>query len=240
MTEKKQKKTVAIMQPTYLPWLGYFGLMKSVDLFIILDSVQFARRSWQQRNQIKTANGPIWLTVPVLSKGKRDQLINEVEIDLDRDFPRNHIKTLELNYKKTPHFDAYMPSLLTSFNYGSNYLTDLTVALITSIRDALGITTPMRRASSFGAVGSNADLLASLCELAGATEYISPPGSKEYLDKSDAFVKCGIPLYYFEYTHPQYPQRYGDFIPFMSIVDLLFNCGPESLKIIEQGCKVAK
>lgn len=233
-------KRVAIMQPTYLPWLGYFGLMKSVDLFILLDSVQFARRSWQQRNQIKTANGPIWLTVPVLSKGKRDQLITEVEIDRSRDFPQSHQKTLELNYKKAPHFDAYAPRLLSLLEDHNHQLIDLTIGVIACLRDALGIATPIRRSSEFDVPGTKAELLASLCDQVGATEYISPPGSMDYLEESDAFARRGIPLRYFSFTHPEYPQRFGGFLPYMSVIDLLFNCGPDSLSMIEKGSGVSQ
>lgn len=230
---------VAIMQPTYLPWIGYFGLMKSVDLFILLDSVQYARRSWQQRNQIKTPNGPLWLTVPVLSKGKRHQLITEVEIDHSHDFLRNHEKSIELNYKKAPSFDSYASLLLPLISTDKRYLTDLTIPMIVSLRDALGIVTTIRRSSEFETVGSKAELLVSLCKQVGATEYVSPPGSKGYLDESDVFAKSGIPLRYFNFTHPVYPQTYGDFLPYMSAVDMIFNCGQESLPVIEKGCEVS-
>lgn len=231
---------VAIMQPTYLPWIGYFGLMKSVDLFIFLDSVQFTRRSWQQRNQIKTANGPIWLTVPVLSKGKRDQLITDVEIDRSRDFPQSHQRALELNYKKSPHFDTYAPQLLSLIGANNRNLTDLTISTIAWLASTLGITTPIRRSSEFEVAGTKAELLASLCDQVGATEYISPPGSKDYLDESDAFTRRGLPLRYFNFTNPEYPQQFGDFLPYMSVVDLLFNCGPESLTLIEKGREVSQ
>lgn len=230
--------TVAIMQPTYLPWIGYFGLMQSVNLFILLDSVQFARRSWQQRNQIKTANGQAWLTVPVQSKGKRDQLIRDVEIDRSRNFLRSHIMALELNYKKAPYFDAYFPQIQSLLVEDHQYLIDLLVGPINWIKDSLGITTPIRRSSEFQAVGSNAELLAALCDEVGATKYISPPGSKDYLNESDAFSKRNIPLKYFNFLHPQYPQRFGEFLPYMSVVDLLFNCGPESINIIKNSCEI--
>ncbi len=229
---------VAIMQPSYLPWIGYFGLMRSVDLFILLDSVQFARRSWQQRNQIKTATGPLWLTVPVLSKGKRDQLITEVEIDRSRDFPSSHLKALEMNYRRSPNFEAYEQDLLPLLGADNRYLAELTIGMILRIRDILGIATPMRRASEFEQSGTKAELLASLCERVGASEYVSPPGSKDYLDESDAFARCGIPLRYFRFTHLEYPQRFGDFVPHMSVVDLLFNCGADSLSVIEKGSEV--
>ena len=238
MSLKGPKKTVAIMQPTYLPWIGYFGMMQSVDLFILLDSVQFSRRSWQQRNQIKTMGGPAWLTVPVLSKGKRDQLITKIEIDQSRDFLQSHQKTLELNYKKAPHFAAYMPQLLSALGGENHNLLDLTIDVIICLRDALGIKTPILRSSELEADGTNAELLVSICEEVGATHYISPPGSKDYLEKSDAFSRRGIPLHYFNFTHPEYPQQFNDFVSHMSVIDLLFNCGSGSLQLIEEGCEV--
>ena len=123
-------KKIAIMQPTYLPWLGFFGLMKSVDLFIILDSVQFAKRSWQQRNQIKTIVGPKWITIPVFSKGKREQLISEVLIDYSRDYPDNHMKTLELNYKTTPYFELFAPQLFKIMQLNYKHLSESLLHLI--------------------------------------------------------------------------------------------------------------
>jgi hypothetical protein len=224
---------VAIMQPTYLPWLGYFGLMQSVDVFILLDFVQFARRSWQQRNQIKTANGPLWLSVPVQSKGKRDQLISEAEIDYGHDFPRSHQKSIEANYKKSAHFDLYSPALFNILNAKNQYLSELTIQLIYWLKEVLGIKTNIRLASEFTKNGAKADLLASICEEVNATEYISPPGSKDYLDESDAFSKCNIPVRYFDFKHPCYAQRFGAFLPYMSIIDLLFNCGEDSLSLIQ-------
>lgn len=227
---------VAIMQPTYLPWIGYFGLMRSVDVFIVLDSVQFAKRSWQQRNRIKTANGPTWLSVPVRTRGRREQLIHEVEIDRDGDFPRNHLAALELSYRKAPHFEAYAPKLLDAIGQAELRLVDLTLGLITSIGATLGIATPIRRARELQACGTKAELLAALADEVGADEYVSPPGSHGYLDESDAFQRRGISVRYFEFAHPGYPQRFGDFVPYMSVVDLLFNCGPASASVIATGC----
>jgi hypothetical protein len=229
---------VAIMQPTYLPWLGYFGLMESVDVFILLDSVQFARRSWQQRNQIKTANGPLWLTVPVVAKGKRDQLISEVEIDLSQDFPRSHQRAIEMSYRRAPYYSAYSDQLLSVIGADTKLLSEMTIAAIVWIRDELGITTHIRRASEFVVEGTKADLLANICEQVGATEYVSPPGSKRYLDESDAFAKRNLPLSYFHFEHQEYPQRYGEFISCMSIIDLMFNVGQDSLRLLKMGSRI--
>lgn len=230
---------VAIMQPTYLPWSGYFGLMRSVDLFIFLDSVQFARRSWQQRNQIKTANGPQWLTIPVLAKGKRDCLISEMEIDQAVKFTEKHKKSIELNYKKTPYFKTIAPELLPYIDSSVRQLADLTIGLTLCMRDLLGITVPVLRSSELQGEGSKAELLASLCEEVGATEYIAVPGSRNYLEMSDAFLKIGISVRYFEFNHPQYSQMFGGFSPYMSCIDMLFNCGAQSLSLIDSGCEVS-
>ena len=229
---------VAIMQPTYLPWMGYFGLMQSVDLFVLLDCVQFAKRSWQQRNQIKTPEGAAWLTVPVFSTGKREQLITDVEIDRTRKFPASHEQMLTSSYAKAPFFDDYAPPLLSVLAGAEPHLAGLTIGLIERLRASLGVATPMRRASEFDISGANAELLAVICEQAGATEYVSPPGSKVYLDESDAFRRRGLPVRYFSFEHPTYPQRFGDFLPYLSVVDVLFNCGPQSLALIESGCAV--
>lgn len=226
---------IAIMQPTYLPWIGYFGMMDSVDIFVLLDSVQFARRSWQQRNQIKTPNGPGWLTVPVLSKGKRDQLIKDVAIDVHRDFPENHIRAIEANYKKSSFFDLYAPELFAILGKKHSKLAELNLELIKWLKCALHTETPLVLSSKLDHEGTKSSLLADLCIKLGATRYLSPLGSRNYLDASDSFEKHGIPIYYFQYNHPEYRQRFGDFLPYMSIIDMLFNVGPESLSIIRKG-----
>lgn len=227
--------SAAIMQPTYLPWLGYFGLMDRVDVFILLDSVQFARRSWQQRNQIKTAQGAIWLTVPALSKGAREQLIRDVVIDRSRDFPDAHIRSIELNYRRSPYFDTYAPELFSILRGGQDRLAILTIELIGWLRDRLGITTPLRCASEINTAGRKADLLAALCEEVAADHYVSPPGSKDYMNESTAFSDRGIAVSYHEFAHPTYPQQYGDFLPHVSVIDLMFNTGPDSLAIIRRA-----
>ena len=223
---------VAIMQPTYLPWSGYFGLMQSVDVFILLDSVQFARRSWQQRNQIKTANGAQWLSVPVLSKGKRDQLICEAELDKSSGFATTHRRSIEMSYSRTPHFKQYADTLLPLLADSSPLLADMTISLILQVKAQLGIETRVMRASELDGIGAKADLLASLCSQIGATAYVSPLGSKDYLDESDAFEKIGVPVQYYEFKHPEYPQPFGRFLPYMSIIDMLFNCGERSPDLI--------
>lgn len=229
---------VAIMQPTYLPWSGYFGLMQSVDVFVLLDSVQFSRRSWQQRNQIKTPNGAQWLSVPVQSKGKRDQLISEVEVDKSSGFAATHRRSIEMSYAKTPHFKQYVDTLVPLLDNSSPLLADLTISLILQLKAQLGITTRVLRSSELDGSGTKAHLLASLCKQIGATAYVSPPGSKEYMDESDAFKEIGVPVHYYEFKHPEYPQPFGEFLPYMSIIDMLFNCGERSPVLIRRASDV--
>lgn len=232
--------TVAIMQPTYLPWIGYFGLMDAVDEFILLDSVQFARRSWQQRNQIKLADKTTWLTVPVISKGLRDQEICHVTIDPSSSFVQKHIRTIEAAYSKAPYFDLYAEALFQIMLTDHKKLSELNIALIRFIKNALNIDALLKCSSDLENVGSKAELLAHICTQVGATEYLSPPGSKEYLGQSNIFKEKSISIKYFKFSHPEYPQRYDPFVANMSVIDLLFNTGPTSLDYIRSECGVEK
>jgi len=224
---------VAIMQPTYLPWSGYFGLINSVDTFVFLDSVQFAKRSWQQRNQIKSQNGPQWLTVPVLTKGKRDQLIMDAIINNEDNFRNKHIKSIESNYSKSNFFKTEAKPLFEKIKCNYKTLSLQNMELINYLCERLSIKTTLLKSSDLNYFGSKSDLLASICLEVNASEYISPPGSKIYLDFSNAFSKINIPVRYFEYSHPVYNQLWGEFIPNMSIIDMLFNCGDESINLIK-------
>lgn len=227
--------TVAIMQPTYLPWLGYFGLMDRVDTFVYFDSVQFVRRSWQQRNRIKAAGGETMLTIPVAKKGLRDQKIADVEIIYGDDFPRRHINVLMTNYRQAAFFDAYAPALFDILQADNGKLADLTIGICEWLAQAFGVTARRIRATTLDNAGAKADLLVHLCRQLGAQRYISPVGSHDYLEDSDAFAQAGVELAYHGYEHPTYPQLHGPFLPYMAAVDLLFNVGPESLAVIRAG-----
>ena len=227
-------RSIAIMQPTFLPWLGYFALMDRVDEFVFLDSVQFAHRSWQQRNKIKTPQGVQWMTVPVRVNGRRTQLIHEVTIDGGADFSTRAMSSLRANYARAPYF-AWCQALLGPLRDAPELLAELTIALIMSIRDGLGITTSCIRSSEISASGSRADLLVSICRTREASVYVSPVGSRAYLDGSTVFSDAGIELVYNEYSHPEYPQLWGPFEPYLSAIDLLFNVGPEALPVIRRG-----
>lgn len=230
-----QPKSAAIMQPTFLPWMGYFALMDSVDLFVLLDDVQFDKRSWQQRNKIKTAQGPLWLTVPVLTKGRRDQTICEVEISADAKFPDAMLRSVALSYAKARYFDRYFAGFEAIMRMPDHGLCSLNTALIIWLAEAFGITTRITNASDTPVTSAKADRLVDLCVAQGVTDYVSPPGSKAYLDESTAFQTAGISLAFFDYSHPQYGQGSGTFEPFMSALDLLFHEGQDGLAVLRSG-----
>ena len=228
-------RKVAIMQPTYLPWMGYFDLMDRSDVFVLLDSVQFDKRSWQQRNRIKAPSGELLLTVPVFSKAKRDQAICEVEIDQTGNFEEKHIKTLEHYYGKAPFFAKYMNEIATILRKKHQYLAEVTIELINWLKGVMGIESELTRSSSLGVQGRKVELLVAICKSVGAERYLSPVGSKAYINENNIFPQNNIELEFQDFEHPIYAQLYGDFIPYLSVIDLLFNEGGRSLEVIRSG-----
>lgn len=226
---------VSIMQPTYLPWVGYFDLIAQSDYFVFLDSVQFNDRSWQQRNRIKGSDRVLWITVPVLTKGRREQTIKDVIIDKTQNFSDKHIKTISQFYGKAPFFSDYMEGIKSIFDRSHEHLVNLNIDLIGWICEHLGIKKELIRSSSLNVEGSKTELLVNICKCLGARHYLSAEGSRTYIEENNLFDKNGIELSYHSYNHPEYTQLYGDFIPHMSAIDLLLNEGPASLSIIRSG-----
>jgi len=229
---------VAIAQPTYLPWLGYFDLIDQVDAFVILDSVQFEKQSWQQRNRIKTPSGLQWLTVPVVFRGRLGQSIHEVEIR-DGEFWRNHLRAIELSYRRAPFFETYFQELREKLRCSAgSRLADLNVRLIEWLMSVLGIRTPPFFSSRLDQPGRRSELLANICSSLGASEYVSPIGSAGYLlQEIDAFERRSIEVFFQNYEHPHYRQMFSPFIPYASVLDLLFNEGQRALEIVRSGRK---
>jgi len=232
---------IAIMQPTYLPWLGYFDLLDQVDKFILLDNVQFERRSWQQRNRIKTPSGLQWLTVPVVSRGMRDQRILEAKI-LEAEFWRDHLRSVEMNYRRAPFFDRYfepMSQRLRSESIDMS-LVQLTIGMLLWFADVIGIQTVTVRASRLSLEGKRSGLLAGICTSIGATDYLSPLGSADYLlSELATFSERGIAVTFQNYEHPVYQQQFPPFKPFACVLDLLFNEGERAREIIRSGRRPA-
>lgn len=230
-------ETIAIAQPTYLPWLGYFDLLDQVDKFVLLDTVQFSKQSWQQRNRIKTPTGLQWLTVPVLFRGRLGQRIVDVEIR-EREFWRDHLRAIELNYRRSPFFESYYPALseLLQSVPSEPRLAELTIALLRWLSEVLGIKTPIVRSSELTVEGKRTQLLAEICGLSGATTYVSPLGSADYLlHELPILTERGVNVVFQHYDHPLYQQLFPPFLAHASVLDLLFNEGENSLAIIRSG-----
>lgn len=231
-----QGRTCVIMQPTYLPWLGYFDLIDQSDVFVFLDTVQFEKRSWQQRNRILIGEGLGWLTVPVRVSGRRSQLIREVEILRSPEFPRRHIALLEQHYRRAPHFERYFGPLREILADCPPQLSVLNQRLIAWLAGALGLKASFRVASSLEATGERTGRLRNICRELGAQRYLSPLGSAAYLlEEHGALTADGIRLSFQRYEHPSYRQPATLFQPYASAVDLLFNEGDRSLGVIRQG-----
>ena len=225
-------KRIAIVQSSYIPWKGYFDLIRSVDAFILLDSVQFTRRDWRSRNQIKTHHGLAWLSIPVQTRGRYTQLIQETTTS-DPEWGRRHWQTLRANYAKTPYFDRYAERAAALYANPPTRLSEINHAFITAICGLLGITTPITWSSDYEARDGPNERLIDLCLAAGGTRYLSGPNAKDYLDVA-AFDRGGITVEFADYSgYPEYPQPHGPFEHHVSVLDLLFCIGPRALDFMK-------
>jgi hypothetical protein len=229
---------VTVMQPAYLPWLGYFHRVALSDLFIVLDHVQIDKNSksgFAHRNKVRTLDGWVWLTVPLKTKGKHGKLyLNQLEIVDDQPWAEKHWATLRHNYGRAPYFKEYARSLEDVYARSWNRLTDLARAITGSQLDAMGIHTPIRFSSEMNVQGTKDELILNLCQAVGATTYVSGPFGRSYL-RLELFEAAGIRVVFDDYQHPTYPQVYPGFEPYMAAIDLLFQCGPQSLPTIRTG-----
>ena len=222
-------------QAEHLPWLGFFDKMRQCDVLVLLDTVQFARRDFQNRNRIKGANGAIWLTVPVASKGNFDQAIEDVAIVNDQDWRRKCWNAIHHSYRNAPCFAEHRPFFEALYRREWTRLVDLNVTVIRHLAEQLGIGTRLVTSSELGIRdrgGTNVALAA--CRAVGGTTYLSGAFGKDYLDE-EQFAEASIAVRYQDFHHPTYPQQFGEFLPKLSAIDLLFNCGPESRAIIERA-----
>jgi len=223
---------VAIHQPQYLPWLGYFDKLDSADVFILLDTVQFKKHEWQNRNRIRTSDGWQWLTVPIIDRFP--ERIDCVEINTRTDWQRKHCQALRLHYGRAPFWDPLGPQLVALLEGPCVRLRELNVAVTDLLCRQLGIKTPRILASRLSAQEDPTDRLIDLCRAAGGTAYLAGQSGPAYMDVG-RFAKAGIDVQVQAYTHPQYPQRYQPFVSHLAVIDLLFNCGPESLDVLRSG-----
>ncbi len=221
---------VAIHQPQYLPWIGYFDKMNKADVFCYLDNVQYKKNEWQNRNRIKTAQGWQWVTVPVRYRFR--QKISEVPINQSVDWRRKHLQALQSNYRRSPFFRETIRIFETAFARQWEFLSELNLYLIERLRETLGLANrPSVRASELPLRGDPTDRLIDICRNVGADTYLSGPDGTKYMDL-ERFRQSGLTVLVQDFRHPQYPQLFNGFQSHLSIVDLLFNCGPQSLEVI--------
>lgn len=226
--------SVVVLQPSYMPWLGYFDQMDRADVFVFYDVVQYDKNGWRNRNRIKTRQGAQWITVPVLQSKRHDQTNLEVEIDTRGDWAAKHTSSLEQAYAHARHVDDYLPEIASVLHQPWTKLVDLNVRLTQTICGWLDIATECHRCSELDVAGDRNERLLNICRRFGADRYISGDSAKDYLDE-DAFRRSGIEVEWQDYRHPRYEQLHGEFLPNLSVIDLLFNCGGESLAIIRTG-----
>ncbi|OHA13812.1 MAG: hypothetical protein A2909_00825 [Candidatus Tagabacteria bacterium RIFCSPLOWO2_01_FULL_39_11] len=224
---------LSIHQPAYSPWLGYFHKIGLSDTFVFFDTTQFEKNSFINRNKIKTANGPVWLTVPVKLKDHFDKPIKDIEI-ADQSWRKKHQKALELNYKKAKYWNEFSQLIDSFYKKDFKYISDLCYEQLLMFNAALGIDTKIVKASDLSKYESKKnDLVLDICKGLKSNLYVSGGLGRDYID-ADRFKRNNIGLYFQDYKHPAYNQLWGDFVPYMSLWDLLLNEGLNSRKIIFQ------
>lgn len=224
---------VAIHQPNFIPWLGFFYKWSLADVYVLLDDVQFSKNSFINRNRIKTPQGKQWLTIPVVQKKRFGQKICETKIIENDRWKRKILGSIKANYSKARFFNEYYDELEEVFFEAGNMLVELNIMLLDWIESELMINTPKIYSSKIEkSSGTSTERLVSICKQLGADEYLSGFGGSKYQDEK-LFNASGIHLKSYNFKHPVYPQLWGDFIPNLSILDLLFNCGPKSADYIK-------
>ena len=239
------QKTIVITQSNYLPWRGYFDLIGSADELILLDSVQYTRRDWRNRNLIKTPSGLKWLTIPVNVKGKYLQPIGETTVS-DPSWANTHMQSITLNYKRAPFFDEVSPWLFGELKAVANetLLTKINAHLIESISAKLQISVSIRRCSELLdpaalAKSDPTERLIQLCYAVRATRYLSGPAARSYLD-ADRFADAAIDVEWMDYDgYPEYPQLWDKFEPKVSVIDLLLNTGGQAAEYLKKRSPLA-
>jgi hypothetical protein len=233
-------KSVAIVQSNYVPWRGYFDLIASVDEFILLDDVQYTRRDWRNRNRIKTPRGPQWLTIPVRVSGRYTQLICDTEVD-DRAWAKRHWEIVQLNYGGAPGFDYAREFVEEMYrSVPGTGLSEINRHFLERICGRLGIETPLTDSRTYAAEGTKSERLIDLCRRAGATEYLSGPSAKAYLDE-ERFAAAGISVSWFSYgPYPEYAQAHPPFEPQVSILDVLLCTGEDAPQFVRSAASATQ
>lgn len=225
-------KKVAISQSNYIPWKGYFDFINEVDEFILYDEVQYTKRDWRNRNRIKTPHGLYWLTIPV--SASRSDSINEVEI-ADEDWNEKHWSTLRHMYNKAQYFNSYADEIRALYKEANQKkLSEINHHFLIGINNLLGIKTPFSWSTDYNSRGDKSERLLSICKQANADVYVSGPKAKDYLE-TEIFEEEGISVEWMSYDgYKEYPQVYGEnFEHSVSVIDLIFNTGPEAVNYMK-------
>ncbi|MBI2627886.1 MAG: WbqC family protein [Candidatus Niyogibacteria bacterium] len=217
----------SIHQPAYIPWLGYFDKIARSDIHIFLDDAEYSKNNLFNRNKIKTSQGEMWLTVPV--QYKSDAPINQIKIDNSVNWREKHWKAISINYARAPYFKKYSDSFKEIYSQDWEFLSDLTVEMNKNIAGLLGIKTKFVKSSDLNVEGRKNEKLINLCLAIGADSYLSGQGAKTYMD-GELFLQKNIKVQYQEFQPFVYEQLWGKFIPNLSVIDFLFNCGGDALK----------
>jgi len=226
---EKDRKKIAIVQSNYIPWKGYFDLIRQVDTFVLYDEVQYTRRDWRNRNKIKTQNGLQWLTIPVIVKGRYSQRIEEVRI-ADEKWFISHWDKLHHAYSKAPFYDKYSP-IIKEMYYKATFdrLSNINRHFIEAICEILNIPNHIVTSPNIKMVGDKSERLLHICNHFNASTYLSGPTAREYLDEN-MFMRAGIDVEWMNYDkYAEYPQLYGKFEHNVTVLDLIFNVGADSL-----------
>lgn len=223
--------TISINQPAYLPWLGYYHRMAQSDKFVFLDHVQFEKNSFINRNKIRVNNGSTWLTIPVKTSGQFGNLaINKLEV-IDNGWRKKHLDSIRMNYARTPGFEKYYPELELVLKENGSHLSPLLYQMNSLFMKWLGIKTDVIKSSDLDLQGTKSDLVLEICQKLNAERYFSGKLGADYLNLQ-TFKNEGVEVVFQDYNHPTYKQKYPDFEPYMSVIDLIMNHGSDSLNII--------
>ena len=223
---------LSVNQPYFAPFPGFFYKVCRSDIFVILDRVQFPRgTTWLSRNRFKNDQGTLWMTVPVRRKGLGLQRIDQVMIDHEGRWLKKHVASLKNAYQKAPYFWEHIPFLERVFLKGHERLADLNLEIIHYILKELDIDSRVVLLSGMEIEGRGEGLILEICKQTGATTFLAQRPAKRYLDKS-LFLEAGVEMEFFTPPCPVYPQLWGEFIPNLSVFDLLLNCGPKAGEIL--------
>ena len=231
---------VAGHQPNLYPYAGFFAKVASSDKFVIADNTQYVKKEYHNRNRIKLLNGsPFWFSVPVKNSGSFKQKINEAEIDNSQAWQRKHEKSLYVNYRKSPFLDLYFEDFKSLLNLEWCLLSDYSIAIIKLCLKLLDISTPISLASELNVSGSSTSYILDICRKSQCSSYLHGQHAYDYVD-FELLEENGIKNYIQHYNAVEYPQLNPPFIPNLSILDILFNCGPDSRKIIMAGHQITE